>query len=196
MKNLKLIEGEESQRKDIANKFFGMEMIPDEYREKIITAWITSIENSTFEKLEEIPYSLSAPSYKLLDHTNEVTNLGLLFSDFFKGKWRSQIDKDELITALILHDVDKPMLMTIDNGKLLPTEYYRKIMHGVLGSLILRDLEFPDSIVFTVASHSINSTIHGDTPIDVILHYADFLSADHAIVNEGKTPFFHRKFLG
>ena len=193
MEHITIKKGTEKERKFLHANLFGLDKITnEELKESVVTAWTTAIGNSTYSSIEEIPYSLHAPSYNLLDHVNEVTTLGLILSEFTLNFWKPELNMQELILTLILHDVDKPLLSTGSKGTLSKSELSRNIPHGVLGSYILQELKFPERVVFAVGTHAANSPLHGNSMESLILHYADFFSADHAIIKEGGEAFFQK----
>lgn len=195
MEKISIIEGNENERKAIAGKLYGLKVVPEEIREKIITAWATSIGHSSFPGIDSIPYSLLAPSYKLIEHVNEVTRIGLYMVEFYQENWNMEINFNEIVPILLLHDVDKPLLFRMSNGKLEASDLYDQVLHGVLGSYILNELGFPEKVVFSVSTHAVKSPIHGNSKEDAILHYADLFSADHAIMKDGGRAFYQKRIL-
>lgn len=192
---IKINEGSKKQREFLYRNIHEMDLLSSENRDKVITAWVTSINNSSFESLDLVPYSMNAPSYKLINHVNEVIDIGIKLYKFYTDIWGGNVDLQDLLQILILHDLDKPLLFTYANGNFEDSEIAKKIPHGVLGSYILEDLKFSEKTVYAVATHSIYSSVHGSSPEDLILHYSDFFSADHAILMEGKKAFFQKIIL-
>ena len=93
-----------------------------------------------------------------------------------------------MLPILILHDVDKPLLSD-PRGK---TSLAKRMPHGVVGAMLLRDLGFDQRIVETVATHATDAPFHGDTAEAHVLHYADLFAADHALRAQGLVPFYRR----
>ena len=192
MKSIELKSGTEEQRKFLIKHIHAMNELFPENRENTITAWTTSLNNSPYSSIVDVPYSLHAPSYKLINHVNEVIDIGLKLFDYSKSNWGVEVDLQDLLMILILHDVDKPLLFTTKDGLLSESDLAKIIPHGVLGSYILESIGFPEKITYSVATHSINSPIRGSSSEDLILHYSDFFSADHAILSEGGKAFFQK----
>lgn len=159
-----------------------------ERRQRIADALLTSLKNSKFTALGDAPFSRHCTHYRLLDHINEVAELGMLLADRAEIWWRedpftAQMDRQLLLQALILHDVDKYMLLSDE-------QLEKRISHGTLGAMLLHDLGFPDRIVELVACHSPSASLHIPDPIAMILHYSDLYSCDHIYMLIDRPPLF------
>lgn len=77
-------------------------------------------------------------------------------------------------------------------GRVIYASLAHRMAHGVVGAMLLHDLAFPGIVVDTVSTHAANSPFHGSNVEAYILHYADFFSADHAIMNDGGQPFYQK----
>jgi len=195
MSEMAIKRGTIEKRESILKNIPSIGLLNEKVRENVITAWITSISNSEFHDINLIPYSLLAKKYKLVDHVNEVVSIGLMLYDFALSTWKMNINKEILVQALILHDLDKPLMFVMKGDDVEGSAYYRAIPHGVLGAIILTKLGIDQRVIFAVANHPANSITKGNSPEEYILHYADFLSADHAILVENGTPFFKKRVL-
>lgn len=162
-------------------------------REQAITAWVSAWLSSTHSTLEEMPYSLQAVNYRLLDHTNEVADVGLLLADYARGRWGSEFEGDTLMAALILHDIDKALLYTRQDGEVVADPTRACLPHGVLGAMLLKEAGLPDDIVTLVGTHATTSPIKTAVPEAWVLHYADLFACDHAFGQaQGTLPFYRR----
>lgn len=121
-----------------------------------------------------------------------MTLTGLDLAKRAEALWGDCSDPEVLVPILILHDVDKPLLYTRNGGRVVATQLASELPHGVPGAMLLRDLGFPERVVATVATHAANAPFHGNTPEARILHYADFFSTDHALVQAGTEPFYQK----
>ncbi len=195
MNNINIKRGNKEERENILKNIPSIKLLNEMVQENVITAWMTSILNSEFREINLIPYSLLAKRYKLIDHVNEVVNIGLKIHNFAVNDWGMDIQKEILLQMLILHDVDKPLLFSIQQDDVQETDYYKVIQHGVLGAIILSKIGFEQRVIFAVATHAANSPTKGNSPEEYVLHYSDFLSADHAILANAGTPFFQKRLL-
>ena len=103
-----------------------------------------------------------------------------------------QVDLEEMVSILALHDVDKPLLYRREDGSVKSSRLAAELPHGVIGAMLLKELGFSHLVVSTVALHASNAPFHGSTMEAYILHYADFFSSDHALMLAGTKPFYQR----
>lgn len=188
----KIEHGDDQRRDAVAQWLYGLDLVSAPVREQIITAWVTTWKSSDFASLDEMPFSLHAPSYRLKCHVNDVTRTGLMLAEQAAQQWGDKVDLDVLVPILALHDVDKPLLFKQGEDGLGYTPLAREIPHGVIGAMLIRDLDFPDPVVSTVATHASTAPFHGSNLEAYLLHYADFFSADRVIMNAGGKPFYQR----
>jgi len=184
----RLDKGTDNQRAAVCGWLHGLDAVAAVTAERIITAWVTTWTSSIWPALEDIPFSASAPGYPLARHVNEVTRAGQALMPRAAEDWGVELDPEIMLPILILHDVDKPLLSD-STGK---TALARRMPHGVVGAMLLRDLGFDQRIVETVATHATDAPFHGDTPEAHLLHYADLFAADHALRAQGLVPFYRR----
>src|SRR5688500_5945331 len=112
-------------------------------REDAVTAWVSAWRSSPYATLEEIPAGRAAKRHRLIDHIVEVTRCGLQLATFAVSEWSVSFDREPLLCLLLLHDVDKPLVMEREGDDVVFSELGRRIPHGVLGAMLLRDLGFP-----------------------------------------------------
>lgn len=187
-----LTEGTGNQRAAVRNWLAGLQALSPEIAERVITAWVTTWTSSTYAALEDIPFSANAPGYPLMRHVNEVTRAGQALMPRAAEDWGVTLDPEIMLPILILHDVDKPLLSTRDASGVHKTALAKRMPHGVVGAMLLRDLGFDQRIIETVATHATDAPFHGDTAEAHVLHYADLFAADHALRSQGLTPFYRR----
>lgn len=184
--------GRADKRAAVAAWLHGLDLVAPDTRERIVTAWTSVWTSSTHAAIEDFPYSPMAPDFRLALHVNEVTRAGLDLARRAEAEWGARLDPEIFVPILILHDVDKPLLYLRQNGKVEYTQLYHELPHGVVGAMLLRELGFADQIVATVATHASNAPFHGSTMEAYLLHYADFFSTDHALMQAGTEPFYQR----
>jgi len=181
----KIVQGTTDQREEVGRMLPGLDELAPEVREKVITAWVTAWRNSSFKSLNDVPH-------QTMSHVSEVVEFGIAFArealKHWEGRWNKPLDWQELMQALILHDLDKPLLYS-EKSLLL-----WQIPHGVLGALILNELGFSDNVVSAVATHSMQSPFHPSTAVSYLLHYADLFSTDHRLLEEGQEAFYQKHF--
>ncbi len=181
-----------SRRKAVEEWLWGLDLVSAEVREKIVTAWVSSWSSSPYQELSEMPFSPSAPDYRLEWHVNDVTRTGVDLARRAAADWGAKIDWDVMMSILILHDVDKPLMYTRENGGVGYSQLSKELPHGVVGAMLLKELGFPHTVVSTVATHAGNAPFHGSNLEAYVLHYGDYFAADRAMFLAGKTPFYQK----
>ncbi len=187
-----LNSGTHNQRAAVSDWLVGLDAVTPDTAERIITAWVTTWTSSTYPALEDIPFSANAPTYPLMRHVNEVTRAGQALMPRAAEDWGVAPSPEIILPILILHDIDKPLLSERDATGVHKTALAKRMPHGVVGAMLLRDLGFDQRIIETVATHATDAPFHGDTAEAHILHYADLFAADHALRSQGLTPFYRR----
>lgn len=183
-----------SRRKTVEEALWGLDLVSPEVRDRIVTAWVSAWSSSPYEELSDMPFQAGPPFYPLIEHVNEVTRAGVDLARRAAADWGVTIDWDTMVSILILHDVDKPLLYRRDEGEdgQGHSRLFHELPHGVVGAMLLKDLGFPHLVVSTVATHATNAPFHGKSVEAHVLHYADLFAADHAMRVMGKTPIYLR----
>jgi putative nucleotidyltransferase with HDIG domain len=184
--------GASNRRSAVAQWLAGLDLVSPEVRERIVTGWVSAWESSPYDTLEDMPYSLNAPEYRLMDHVNEVTRTGIDLARRARAEWGMEFDNDVLVSILVMHDVDKPLMYAREDGRVVASQLSRELPHGVVGAMMLKELGFPHAVVSVVATHAANAPFHGSGIEAYVLHYADFFSTDHAMMLAGTKPFYQR----
>lgn len=181
-----------SRREAVEGWLWGLDLVSPDVRETIVTAWVSSWSSSPYQELAEMPFSPSAPDYRLEWHVNDVTRTGVDLAKRAAADWGAKIDWDVMMSILILHDVDKPLMYTRDVDGVGYSQLSRELPHGVVGAMLLKELGFPPIVVSTVATHAGNAPFHGSNFEAYVLHYGDYFAADRAMFLAGKTPFYQK----
>lgn len=184
-------EGTSKERNRMKMRLSGLDRLSSELQEKVITAWVSAWKSSMYDDVEDMP-GFSFSSYKLMDHVDDVVYFGIPLAKGVEKKWRIKIDWEFLIALFLLHDIDKPLLLYIENGEIKKTKAAFEVQHGVLGAMLVKDLGFSDEVVSAVATHATNSPFHSSRREAYILHYADLFAADHALMLEKKLPYYQK----
>ncbi|MEO9341041.1 HDIG domain-containing metalloprotein [Mesorhizobium sp. SB112] len=177
-------------RSSVENWLFGLDHLSAPTREKVVTAWQSTWSSSSFKSIKEAPWDAVDFDYTLADHVNEVTRAGLNLAAHIEREWEVSLDPEILVPILILHDVDKPLMFERKEGRVERTALYHEIPHGVVGGMLLKELGFPHHVVATVTTHSPRMPFPGRSWEAYVLHYADYLTCDHAMMRAGEKPFY------
>ena len=186
-----IVRAKEGDRAVITALLPSIKSLSEENQILVCDAYNTVWKNSSFQDLRTIRFSKHSQHYALIDHINEVVALGTTLSSKAKEMWddsfTEKIDEEQLLMLLLLHDLDKVMLLCEKNEA---AQLNEKIPHGVLSALILNELGLPERLVGLIANHSPSAALHTADPMAQILHYADLFSADHIFMLADRKPFF------
>lgn len=189
MKSYQIVKADAGQERQILDAFpRAAELAPD-LQSALVTAWVSVLSSSTYRQISEIPFSHGSQD-SLVDHTNDVTEAGLALLSVAEARWGWNVNRQHLLGMLLLHDLDKPLLMERREGGDIDTPVSARIPHGVLGALLLAELGVDESIVSAVATHATHAPLRGPEPEVMILHYADLFAADGAFSKTKRRPFF------
>lgn len=149
----------------------------DELKKKVASVWLEAWEASRYEKIEDLS-QWEAEREKInisnVDHTNQVVECGLAVADVVERTQNISVDRDVLIAASILHDVDKILMFDPSNGESTPEGRY--LPHSGLGSGMVLNAGLPLAVAHAIAAHSPNySAVKPKTPEAVIVAGADHL---------------------
>ncbi len=148
----------------------------------IFSAW----KASGVENIEDLKFSRHT-EYPLYLHIRETVETGMALWGYAKEHWNDEwtqsVDESVLLQALLLHDIDKPVIVH-------RPETENEIAHGVLGAMMARDFGFDERVISLIACHSPKSPIRPGNAMMQILSYADLFSADHILLTDGRKAFF------
>jgi len=141
-------------------------------KDKVVEVWRKAAELGKWGNLDDVPFTLLFEnSGKLVDHTKRVTNLAKSIMDLRD----ENLNEDDLIAGILLHDVGKLLEFTVVDGKVVKGEYGKKFRHPVSGSKIAWQCGLPDEIVHIIYAHSHEGDKTERSPESVIVHHCDFI---------------------
>lgn len=156
-------------------------------REQVCRAWLAAWQASDYARLEDVSQwepAREALGISNVDHTNGVVECALAIAASLELSQPLRIDRDILIAAAVLHDLDKIRLFRAADA--CPTEMGRRLGHVVAGVHLALAAEVPLSVVHAVASHSPTySTVVPQTPEAMILKQADHIFTSVWILQRG-----------
>lgn len=191
MKSYRLEKPDEKQQAALRCTFPRLSELPLEMQDDILTAWWSVLAASSYDTLIDVPFSHGSHD-RLVDHINDVVEAGLALADMAQAQWGWTLDRGRLIAILILHDLDKPLLMDRQAGEDIATPVSKRIPHGVLGAMLLAELGIGEEITAAVATHATHAPLRGPDREVLILHYADLFAADKALLDTDRVPFFQQ----
>lgn len=192
MKSYRLHRPDQEEREYLRRILPGIALLSPGLADQVMAAWATSWRSSTYEWLHEAAFTKGV-DYPLVQHVNEVVQAGLALMEFAADAWEMRPDRETMIAILLTHDVDKPLLYARSDGEIRTTAVHDAIPHGVLGALILTELGVDETIIRAVSTHALNAPFREICPETLLLHYADMLCADRALMAVRQTPFYSQR---
>ncbi len=144
-----------------------------ELRRKVIEIWEYAIEKGGWKDypLDKIPFTLLIPTERnLVEHTRAVTRMAMAVA-----KERGDVNMDFIIAGGLLHDVAKLLEFGLENGKVVKSEYGKRIRHPVGGAMLAEKFGLPYQISHIIAAHSKEGEFVNRIPEAVIIHHCDFI---------------------
>lgn len=172
-----------------------LERIRDaELRGRVAATWEAAVATSAWrEDPARLPFDPGAPDEPLLEHVRRVVEAALVLAPIAEAALGRPLNRDLLLAACLLHDVDKVLLFEPDeDGRIRPSPTGRRLGHGVTGAMLCREHGLPDDVVHLVLTHTIDSRLAPEPPEGVVLHYADLFAADAALLAAGAELFMNR----
>lgn len=163
-------------------------------RDLIIDIWREAWEQSDWENLEDIPKNPDAPStpehvpngWTLVAHTRAVAKLAVDCAEVLTKIHGVMIERDDLLTIALLHDVSKVVEYSGTRTSIEKNEFGRLIQHGAYGAFQIWKRGLPVEIVHGVLAHTPQSRTVPRTLEALIVRYVDFLDTDVALLDAGK----------
>jgi 7,8-dihydroneopterin 2',3'-cyclic phosphate phosphodiesterase len=161
-------------------------------REKVCRAWLAAWQASGYAHLEDASQwepAREALGISNVAHTNGVVECALALAEALRQSQALDVDRDVLIAAAVLHDLDKIRLFHAADGR--PTELGRRIGHVLTGVHLALAADLPVAVAHAIAAHSPTySTVAPQTPEAVILKHADKVFTDLWILQRGRDVDF------
>ena len=147
-------------------------------QEKVLKAWTRALKEGSFKNLEDIPFSVEIPESNLVSHIKWVMEVALFISNIVEKKMGIFVNRDLLISSVLLHDLGKVFEYQKKGKKYVKSEIGKKFMHGLWGTYIALEEGVSQDLAHLISTHSKDSPTHPQLLEGIILHYADFAHAD------------------
>jgi hypothetical protein len=146
----------------------------DELRQKVIAVWEDVWEQSTFERLDDLPIGPKIP-YPHLPHNRCVVTMAVAIAAAFERFHDVKVDRDLLVAAALLQDVSKLVELSPIEGGVEQTEIGRSFQHALWACHKALEHGVPLDICEIVLNHTPDSPQLPRTLEGKILWYADQL---------------------
>ncbi|WP_248930758.1 HD domain-containing protein [Paenibacillus hamazuiensis] len=162
----------------------------EDYKQAVVDIWEEAYRESGWEHIEDVPKNDIVTAFSNLQHTRSVTLQAIACADIIEKIHRISVNRDDLITASLLHDISKCFEYAREGKH--KTRYAKLMQHGVYTVHKAIEHRLPLEIQHMIVTHTVASKILPQTVEALILHYVDYLDSDillHAI----NKPIFLKK---
>lgn len=148
--------------------------------ERIGVIWQEIYEKSAWSTPEQALFSMYSGGLSLWEHTKCVLSTALHLAGLYENNHGfGSLDKDILITACVLHDVDKMLAYAPDGkGSCVPTDIGLNYQHGFYSAFYAEKFGLPTTVVTMLIDHTSYSRMAPDSPEGMILVLADLADAE------------------
>ena len=160
------------------------EISDSELRDKVIEAWATALDRSSFGAISEMKPSGNPDTRPLkrgtqADHIRGVTRLAMAMADEMNAMFPElKIDRDILIAGGLCHDVGKPWEFDPKNQKRWKsssrTAGLPSIRHPAYGVHICLMVGLPEAVAHMAGCHSGEGELVVRSLENTVVHHADY----------------------
>lgn len=161
-----------------------------ELREKTIQTWLKAMEMKGWkiQDLQEMPFTLLLPqtTINLVQHTKAVTLCSLKIAEVIEEKYKGKvsINRDDLLSGALLHDVGKLFEYKKKENKFIKSPEGKLLRHPLSGAAFAYKLGLPHGVLHIIAAHSKEGDGERKTVEAVIVNHADFVNFDALKIEE------------
>lgn len=160
-----------------------IEKIEDiELKNKVTACWeeAMSYREWTVEELRSIPFTLLADNVRIgfIDHVRAVCNMCIACDEVLASshkKNKTEVNRDYLVAGALLADVGKLFEYEKKFGKIVKSEYGKKLRHPFSGVGLAFKHDVPPEVMHVIATHSKEGEGEKRSPESIIFHHADFI---------------------
>ena len=162
----------------------------------VLKSWARAMSECEFERLEDIPFSVTDTGVNLVDHINWVLEAALSMASLLEKSMGVKVNRDLLIAAVLLHDLGKAYEYRSTGKGFGKTEIGNGFMHGFWGAhvSILEGANL--ELTHLISTHCFVSPVPPRLLEGVILHYADLAHADLVMFQNNLPLFLAKKTPG
>lgn len=141
-----------------------IELIESEsLREKVVDAWTLVLDESEYERLDEVPgMPLNAGAWAIdidnVTHTRGVTRLSREVAESCNQHEGSDLNLDHITAGALCHDMGKYFEFTeLDSGRFVNSVWSTSqpaIRHPIYSAAVAWSLDFPVEVVHIIANHA------------------------------------------
>lgn len=151
-------------------------------KEKTIAIWVGAMEKSgwTVEDLQEMPFTLliEGTPINIIEHTRAVTRCSFEIASVLLDEYKDRItiNKDQLLSGALLHDVGKLFEYKKEKGKFVKSEEGKLLRHPISGATFAAKFDMSPKVLHIIAAHSKEGDGARTTVEAIIVNHADFVN--------------------
>lgn len=151
-------------------------------QEKTIALWVAAMKKGewTVEDLQEMPFTLliEGTPINIIEHTRAVTRCSLEIADVLLEEYKDRIaiNRDQLLSGALLHDVGKLFEYKKENGRFVKSAEGRLLRHPISGAAFAAKYNIPNEVLHIIAAHSKEGDGARTTVEAIIVNHADFVN--------------------
>jgi putative nucleotidyltransferase with HDIG domain len=153
-------------------------------RELTIKVWVEAMKRAGWgiKDLAEMPFTLliKGTDVNLVTHTRAVTLSALRIAEVLIAQYKEKIalNRDQLLSGALLHDVGKLFEYKREAGKFLKSREGDLLRHPISGAAFAFAHGLPQEVVHIIAAHSKEGDGSRRTIEAIIVNHADFVNFD------------------
>jgi 7,8-dihydroneopterin 2',3'-cyclic phosphate phosphodiesterase len=185
----------DEDRKHVESLLQDLTKIQDiDLRKKVIEIWAEAWRDGNFEKPEDMNWLESWRhifTWSNVDHTNQATAFAIGIAKLAQEIMGVEVNMDYLIAGALVHDVDKGVMY--DGKTREETPIGKFLPHSAYSVYLALKHKLPIEIVHMISTHTSYSVKRQMTAEALILHMADYLTADLKNIKEGVDHFWSQE---
>ncbi|MFH1487168.1 MAG: hypothetical protein ABIH46_13935 [Chloroflexota bacterium] len=143
-------------------------------RNGVIAAWYIAWKESSFEKVEDAPFSMDpVPGDSLVKHINASTAGAYAMGQQIQRDYGIKVDLDHVIAGGLLQNLDKIVMLEKKGEEVVHSALGKEIVHGAYGGHMALLAGLPQSIVFMIMAHSPSVGVELDSPEGALICFAE-----------------------
>lgn len=153
-------------------------------RELTIKVWVEAMKRAGWgiKDLAEMPFTLliKHTDVNLVTHTRAVTLSALRIAEVLLAEYKEKIvlNRDQLLSGALLHDVGKLFEYRREGGKFFKSREGELLRHPISGAAFAFAHGLPQEVVHIIAAHSKEGDGLRRTIEAIIVNHADFVNFD------------------
>jgi hypothetical protein len=151
----------------------------EELRQRVVNTWLALLDASEYERIEDCPYSLDPDvEIDLVEHVRATTRAVIAVADVLLEVHAIQLDRDRLLSAILLHDSSKLLEWSSTDGRKQKSALGGLFPHSYLAGHYALEQGIDPIVAHLIISHT-NVMHHLPRfPEGVVIHYVDMVCAD------------------